>query len=144
MFTRRQLIGSGMAVSTLGLGGGVATALELPASPAAHASHHLAACLIVDTRFDEARRIARQFARPGLDVIALPRDVLGLWHERLAPSGGIAPRAFAGVTTEHGFFALRTLAADHRLRVLHSTAHAAAHRDEALVSWVIGPAASRA
>lgn len=134
MISRRHLIGSGVAVSALGLIGRVASA-----NPATL----LARQVIVDTRFDDAREIALRAAAPGARIIALPRDVLELWHDQLAPTPARPPQAFAGVTTEHGFFTLRTLAADHRQRVLHSAVHASRRGGEPLVSWVIGPAASR-
>jgi hypothetical protein len=98
---------------------------------------------IVDTRFDDARAIALKAAPPGARIIALPRDVLELWHDQLMPTVDRAPQAFGGVTTEHTFFALRTLAADHRLRVQFTAMHAAPRRSEPLYAWVIGPAASR-
>ena len=195
MISRRQLIRSGIAVSALGLGGRIAPAVEVPTLRAVRIS-----CFLVDTRFDDARQIAQVGALPGQDLIALPRDVLELWHDQLRPALDLATQALAGVTTERGFFLLRTLAADHRLRPRFTARHAApreglvvhelagplallahcqhlstlapwqsvfgsairscsaglakslefqsvasdARRDEALVSWVIGPAASRA
>ena len=195
MISRRQLIRSGMAVSVLGLSGRMAPAVEFPTLRAVRISYFL-----VDARFDDARQIAQAAALPGQALIVLPRDALGLWHNQLKPALDIATQSFAGVTTEQGFFMLRTLAADHRLRVQFAATHATpcdgriahellgptpllahcqrqsgiatwqsvigsairgnhagrntqlrfdsavsdARRDEALVSWVIGPAASRA
>ncbi len=135
MISRRHLIGSGVAVSALGLIGRVASANHAPL---------IATRIIVDMRFDQALAIALGASAPGARIIALQRDVLELWHDQLAPSPMRAPQAFAGVTTEHGFFTLRTLAADHRQRVLYSAVHANRRGGEPLVSWVIGPAASRA
>jgi hypothetical protein len=134
MISRRQLIGSGIAISGLGLGARLASAVETRSLfPACET-------LLIDTRFPEALGIARRVAPPTATIVSLPRDVLALWHDRLKPRHGTAP-AFAGVTTEHGFFTLRTLAADYRLRVLFSEEHVAA---QTLVAWVIGPAAPRA
>jgi len=99
--------------------------------------------LLVDARFDNALEIARQMLPA--ETIHLQRDVLELWHDRLKPVPGSRSVTFAGVTTEHGFFTLRTLATDHRLRVRSAKWHAAppgtADR-EPLVSWVIGPQAA--
>jgi hypothetical protein len=143
VISRRHLIGSGMAASVLGLVGRVASANHTLPPPDARFAPLLATQVIVDTRFDEAVEIALGAAAPGARVIALPRDVLELWHDRLAPTPARPPQTFAGVTTEHGLFTLRTLAADHRQRVLYTTVHASRHGGEPLVSWLIGPAPSR-
>jgi hypothetical protein len=42
----------------------------------------------------------------------------------LRPQRTRAAQAFAGVTTEQGLFVLRTLATDHRLRVVFTATHA--------------------
>ena len=87
----------------------------------------------MDQRFDLARHVARSLALPGIPRLALPRDVLELWHGRLAPVLRSGTHAIAGVTTERGFFLLHTLAADQRLRVLSRTDHGS------VMSWSIGP-----
>ena len=127
MISRRHLIGSGVAASALGLGARRAPALEVPARATAPA-----AFLIVDERFEAARTIARSLDTPGAQYLALPRDVLDLWHRQLEPACRQGAQSIAGVTTGRGFFLLQTLAADQRLRVLSRTQHGA------LVSWLIG------
>lgn len=144
MISRRRLIGSGMAVSALGLGSHAASAFEVFSPTAVGATRPIVSHLVVDMRFDDALEIALRFSAPGIPVIALPRDVLELWHDRLAPTPGRVRQAFAGVTTGHSLFVLRTLAADHRLRVQSTEVHSAPGRAEPLYSWVIGPAESRA
>jgi hypothetical protein len=136
VISRRQLIGSGMAMSALGFGVRLAPALE-SSSPLPVTQ------FVVDTRFDDALEIALRAVAPGARIFALPRDVLELWHEQLMPTVNRAPQAFGGVTTEHSLFALRTLAADHRLRVQFTAVHDSPRRSEPLYSWVIGPATSR-
>ena len=143
MISRRQLIGSGMAASALGLGVRVTSALVPLSPPVARVVSQRATRFIVDTRFDDALEIALQVAVPGAQFITLPRDVLELWHDQLAPTPKRSAQAFGGVTTDHTFFALRTLAADHRQRVQYTMAHSSPHRGEPLYSWVIGSAASR-
>jgi hypothetical protein len=91
------------------------------------------AVVVVDERFESARALAADFAVPGARYLALPRDVLDLWHRQLAPICRTRTQAIAGITTERGFFVLRTLAADLRLRVISRSVRGA------LVSWVIGP-----
>lgn len=135
MITRRQMIGSTAAVSALGIGSRAVTAA--PGVPATRkhappASPSLA-MVVVDERFDAAPALARSLATPDVPRLALPRDVLEFWQRQLAPLLSAGGHAIGGVTTERGFFLLRTLAADHRLRVRSRRAHGA------LVSWVIGP-----
>jgi hypothetical protein len=144
VISRRQLIGSGMAMSVWGLVGLAADANGESTPQLARFMPLIATKVIVDTRFDHALEIALEAATPGARIIPLPRDVFELWYDQLVPKQAIAPQAFAGVTTEHGFFTLRTLAADHRLRVLHVAEHAARRGGEPLVSWVIGAASTSA
>ena len=110
MITRRQLIASGMLVTGLGI------------APFAVRPSRLQAC-VVDPRFEDARLIALHASTPATRLIELPRDVLALWHDELMPSIGSLQRELAGVTTERGFFLLRTLAADQRLRVRFQALH---------------------
>ena len=128
MISRRQLIGSGAAASMLALHGAVA-----PATERRGGSSGRVALVVVDERFDAAHTLAGSLAAPSVPRVALTRDALDLWRGVLAPLCAAGRHAIAGVTTERGFFLLRTLAADHRLRVRSRSAHGA------LVSWVIGP-----
>jgi len=138
VISRRQLIRGGMALSGVGLAG-LGFGARMAFANGFASPHVVPKYLLVDTRFDSALEIARQML-PAVEIIRLQRDVLEFWHDRLKPATGSAPFAFAGVTTEHGFFTLRTLAADHRLRVRSAKWHAAPHAGdrEPLVSWVIG------
>lgn len=122
-----------MAVSALGMASGNAFAVA--------PSTMRPTLLIVDTRFAQARAIAREYIAAGCELAELPRDVLEFWRHRLQPAIRSTRPVFAGITTERAFFILRTLAADHRLRV-HAVAFAAprAPDEETLMSWVIGPA----
>lgn len=131
MISRRQLIGGAVAGSVLG-------SIQMADAVEASTSRRSAALVIVDDRFEAARTLAQSFVAAVVPRVALPRDVLDLWRERLAPlcrSGS----AIAGVTTERGLFLLQTLAADHRLRLLSRTVHAAPRGAEPLVSWMLGP-----
>lgn len=133
MISRRHAIGSAVALSALAVGARAAHGVKVPAPRAVRV-----AFLVVDERFDAARTLARSIAAPGARYLPMTRDVLELWHRNLAPACRTGRLSIAGVTTERGFFLLRTLAADQRsatgrLRVLSSVAHGA------LVSWVIGP-----
>lgn len=133
MISRRHAIGSGVALSALAVGARATITASAPTPRAARV-----AFLIVDERFDAARTLSRSIAAPTAQCLPMPRDVLDLWHRHLATACRTGTVSIAGVTTERGFFLLRTLAADQmsasgRLRVLSRATHGA------LVSWVIGP-----
>jgi hypothetical protein len=135
MISRRQLIGCGVAAAALGVASGSANTIESFVRPGPRI-----ALLVVDERYDVARMLARSLAAPDIRRVALPRDVLDLWHQQLALVCRSGRHAIAGITTERGFFLLHTLAADHRMRVLSRAVHAAPRTDhEPLVSWLFGP-----
>jgi hypothetical protein len=143
VISRRHWIGCAVAASALGAASRLGHALESSTQPvAATATATATAVVIVDERFEVARALARSLALPAIPRVVLPRDVLALWHRQLAPLCQTGRHAIAGVTTERGFFLLRTLAADHRMRVLSSNALATRRADhEPLVSWTLGPRA---
>ena len=135
MISRRYVIGCGIAASALGVASRLGYVVESPTRP-----RPPVALLIVDERYDVARSLARSLADPSVPRVGLTRDVLDLWHRHLAPVCLAGTQAIAGVTTERGFFLLRTLAADHRLRVLWANALAVRRAgQEPLVSWMLGP-----
>ena len=122
MANRRQVIGAGLALSALPLLGG-----SLPAGERLVATPIRVGRLLVDARFADAAQMAVQATGEGRQATAMPRDVLGLWHDELLPAfrdGRLA--ALGGITTDTGFFLMRTLAADQYLRVLYQAGHAPA------------------
>lgn len=136
-------MGSAMALPGLALSHRMAMAPPLPRAPAARVHR-----VLIDERFALSRRIAQRLFAPSAVHMSLPRDLLGFWHQHLAPARGSSPGAVAGVTTERGFFLLQTLAADHRLRVQRvwsqtTTGDVNVHLDTSLVAWVMGPAGTR-
>ncbi|MET0292021.1 MAG: hypothetical protein ABW136_06605 [Steroidobacteraceae bacterium] len=133
MISRRQVIGYGVAASALG-SLGVSNALERPnASPAS------IALVVVDERFESARKLASSLASRAVPRIALPQDAFDLWHRTLEAICRSGDRSFAGVTTERGLFLLSTLAAGDRLRILSRSEHRPRGESAALLSWTIGP-----
>ena len=139
MVTRRQLMRSAMALPGIALSQRLAIAAPSPGAPAERVHK-----VLIDERFALSRRIAQRLFSPSAVLMPLPRDLLGFWHQHLAPVRGGSPAAVAGVTTERGFFLLQTLAADHRLRVQRlwsqtATGDASVHLDKSLVAWVMGP-----
>ena len=119
MTNRRQVIGTGLALSVLpNLGRSLAWREPPDAMPIRVGR------LVIDARFPDAVDMAAHVATGRGGATVLERDVLGLWHDDLLPavtSGGMA--AFAGVTTEPALFLIRTLAADHRMRVVYRADH---------------------
>jgi hypothetical protein len=140
VISRRQLIGCGLAASVLGVANPLANAVQAPVG-----TFQRIDLVVVDDRFDLARQMARSIASPVIPRVALPRDVLALWHRELAPLCRSGTQSIAGVTTERGFFLLGTLAADHRYRVLSRTLHPPrlAGEHEPLLSWVLAPRTMR-
>ena len=134
--SRRQLIGWGVAVSMPGIAAPLKETLDLTVPPPPRV-----ALVVVDRRFDLARHVALSIAPLAVRRVALPRDVLDLWHRELEPLCRAGTRSIAGVTTERGLFLLQTLAADHRLRMASRSTHAPLREDphEPLVSWLLVP-----
>jgi hypothetical protein len=139
--SRRQLIGWGVAVSVPSIVAPIANAFAItnPHPPRV-------ALVVLDRRFGLARRVALSVALPAVRRLALPRDVLDLWHRELEPLCRTGTQAIAGVTTERGLFLLQTLAADHRMHLLSRSTHRAhpGSDHEPLVSWLLGPRTMRA
>jgi hypothetical protein len=137
MITRRQLMGSAMALPGIALSQRMAIAAPSPGAPKARVHK-----VLIDERFALSRPIAQTLFTPAAIYLPLPRDLLGFWHQHLAPVRTGTTSAVSGVTTERGFFLLQTLAADHRLRmqrVWSQTAGDTSHLDTSLVAWVMGP-----
>lgn len=119
MTTRRHILKAGVA---LGVFSPLVSSQAAPAEPTATPLQ--VDRILVDSRFENSRVMAERLQGAGLSVIELPRDVLTLWHDEVLPdlrTGRIA--ALGGVTSEVSLFLLRTLAADHRLRVVYQTVH---------------------
>ncbi len=136
MISRRTILERGAAVSALGTAAwrsafATPTASTSPA-PTSSTTASIA-LVVVDERFGAAHALAGSLAAASVPRVVLPRDVLELWHPRLARICRSGTQSIAGVTTERGFFLLQTLAADSGMHVLSRVGHGA------LVSWVIGP-----
>lgn len=121
MTSRRQVLGAGMALGLL-----PAVSRLQAAVPSAPFRPLAVGCVLVDERHEDAAVMGAAVADAGVNTVRLPRDVLGLWHDRLLPQlrSGVV-QAFGGITTPDGLFLLRTLAADQRWRVVYSAEHTA-------------------
>lgn len=128
MISRRQLIRNSAALALLGRVG--ATGATVCANLVAEQS---LALIVVDERFAAAYPLSQSIGSPQVPRVALSRDALEFWHQNVLPLSLSGTQAIGGVTTEHSFFLLRTLAADQRWRVRSQSTQGA------LVSWVIGP-----
>jgi hypothetical protein len=120
MANRRQLIGAGLALTVLPSVGGSLGWRDSPGPAPIPVGRWL-----VDARFPDAVALAAHAAPAAGTTTVLDRDVLGLWHDVLLP---VVTRdqgaAFGGVTTDTTLFLMRTLAADHRMRVVYRADHA--------------------
>jgi hypothetical protein len=120
MANRRQVMGVGLALA-VAPGVGRSRSWREPPGPTPLPVSRL----VFDTRFPDAVEIAAHAAMAGTAATELERDVLGLWHDELLPAvmnGRVA--AFGGITTDTTLFLMRTLAADHRMRVIYRAEHA--------------------
>jgi hypothetical protein len=118
MINRRRMIKTALAVSALSVAGTRMISRAEALVPAIRPS-----MVIIDSRFDDAVEIAQQAAQAGAQLLEQPRDVLAMWYDEVLPSLTEVRPIFGGVTTLTGFFLFRTLAADHRLRVIYSAEH---------------------
>jgi hypothetical protein len=120
MANRRQVIGAGLALA-VAPGIGRSLSWREPPGPAPLPVGRL----VIDARFPDAVEMAAHAATAGGAASELERDVLGLWHDELLPAfAGGRVVAFGGVTTDTTLFLMRTLAADHRMRVIYRADHA--------------------
>lgn len=119
MANRRQVVGAGLALAVLPGIGRSLTWRQLPRTAPIPVGR-----LVIDARFADAVEMAAQVTTAGIGTRELERDVLGLWMDDLLPaltSRRIA--AIGGVTAETPLFLIRTLAADHRMRVIYRADH---------------------
>jgi hypothetical protein len=65
-------------------------------------------------------------------------DMTDLWFNHLHAQWKRMPEALGGITTPQGLFVLETLAADHRMRVVHRRERGTAS-EQPLVTWIIAP-----
>jgi hypothetical protein len=122
MANRRQVIGAGLALAVAPGVGRSPSWREWPGPAPLPVGR-----LLVDARFPDAVEMAAHAAEAGGIASELERDVLGLWHDELLPAvsdGRLA--AFGGVTTDTALFLIRTLAADHRMRLIYRADHGCA------------------
>lgn len=140
MANRRQVLVSGAALTGAAL---------LPVSLQATVSEVLAhgvELFVFDRRFDNAAAVARQADQQGIPLAETSGDLMELWYDQLGLRWKEAPMTLSGVTTARALFVLETLAADHRMQVVHRVGHSeltdtqyAPIGDTTLVSWVIAP-----
>jgi hypothetical protein len=92
--------------------------------------------VVFDRRFEAARLFGRAAAWRGHMAFGYDGDLTATWLHQLEPRWSRRAGALAGMTTPAALFCLEQLAAQHWLRVVRRTGHAA-RRGQALVSWVI-------
>ncbi len=136
MTNRRQLLQMGLAVSAAS----VLTAPLMPVAGTARGAGLRLRHYVFDNRFAEAIAMARSMAG-GAPLAETNGDMTDLWFNHLYAQWKRAPEALGGTTTPQGLFVLETLAADHRMRVIHRREYATAD-GHPLVSWIIVPRAT--
>lgn len=140
MANRRQVLVSGAALTGAAL---------LPVSLQATVSELVAPgveLFVFDKRFENAVALAQQAEQQGIPLAETSGDLMELWYDQLSLQWKELPMTLSGVTTARALFVLETLAADHRMQVVHRVGHSeltdaqyAPVGDTALVSWVIAP-----
>jgi hypothetical protein len=120
MANRRQFIQGGASLSAAS---GIALAgVPRRARAAQQASVSLAG-FVYDSRFADAREIARHAGRHGATLWEISGDLFDLWSDHLDPLWREAPAAIAGVTTEPDLFVIEDMAADRRMKVVYRGEH---------------------
>ncbi len=132
MANRRQFLQASLALSAAS---SVLIAPIVPATGAAKVALPEATLFVFDNRFAESVAMAQSVGRR-VPLAETNGDMTDLWFNHLNAQWKKAPRPLAGVTTSQGLFVLATLAADHRMRVVHRR-----ELGEPLISWMIAPRA---
>ncbi|MDT8398864.1 MAG: hypothetical protein RQ899_09650 [Pseudomonadales bacterium] len=142
MTNRRQFIKSGLAFSALSIT--ELTALKTAVAASGTPELRLED-FVYDTRFPSAVELARQVENQGVALAAMSGDLTDLWYHRYSRHWKQAPMTLAGVTASDGLFVLETLAADHRMQVIHRSVLAVPSNyknhspNETLYTWIIAP-----
>lgn len=139
MVSRRQVLQSGLAATSIPLVAGVSLAPHQ--SVHAKALEHPALYRVLfDQRFPASREFGRAAQWQGQNVQAFDGDVTHIWYHDLYPRWQRGPAAIAGLTAHGALFCLERLAWDVGMRVTYREEHH--YRvHEPLYSWVIAPRA---
>lgn len=137
MISRRQILQSGLAATSLPLLAG------LPLAPAAALGNSSLYRVIFDQRFAASRSFGEEARWQGHSVLGFNGDITNVWFQELRPRWQQGPAAIAGLTAHGALFCLERLAWDVGMRVIES-AELTSEAHEPLYAWQIAlPAARR-
>jgi hypothetical protein len=134
MIDRREFVTTGLLLAT-----GSAVARPLLASSSTDTVIASPELFIYDSSFPQAQQLANSMASAGIALAAIKGDFTALWSTHLKPRWQQRPMTVAGLTTERTLFILQTLAADHRMKLLHSQQIEQVAGAEALHQWLLVP-----
>jgi hypothetical protein len=142
MISRRQMLQSGLAASSLPLVAGVSlVGGSFPQSVHARALEQPGLYTVLfDQRFAASREFGRHAQWQGQRVQGFNGDITNVWFNDLHPRWRQSPAAIAGFTAHGALFCLERLAWDVGMRVTHR-AEQRYEGHEPLYSWVIAPRA---
>jgi hypothetical protein len=138
MISRRLILQSGLAATTLPLVGGLSLAPALHAKALEHPSLYK---VLFDQRFAASREFGRHARWQGQSVQGFNGDITNIWYHDLHPRWREGAVAIAGLTAHGALFCLERLAWDVGMRVTHR-AEQVYEAHEPLYSWVIAPRVS--
>ena len=137
MISRRQMLQSGLAATSLPLVASVSLA-PLASAHAKALEHPALYKVLFDQRFAASRDFGREAQWQGQSVQAFNGDITNVWYHDLHPRWKNGPAAIAGLTAHGALFCLERLAWDVGMRVTHRVEHSY-EGHEPLYSWVIAP-----
>jgi predicted methyltransferase len=137
MISRRQILQSGLAATSLPLVAGLSFA-PLASAQARALEHPALYKVLFDQRFAASREFGREALWQGQSVQAFNGDITNVWYHDLHPRWKHGPAAIAGFTAHGALFCLERLAWDVGMRVTHR-AEQRFEGHEPLYSWVIAP-----
>jgi hypothetical protein len=137
MISRRQMLQSGLAATSLPLVASVSLA-PLTHAHAKALEHPALYKVLFDQRFAASREFGREAQWQGQSVQAFNGDITNVWYHDLHPRWRKGPAAIAGLTAHGALFCLERLAWDVGMRVTHRAEHQY-EGHEPLYSWVIAP-----
>jgi len=116
---RRAFLESGAALSATSVTGGSL----LSRIAGATGNHLIAATIVIDRRFPEARVTGLAARAAGIRVAEVDGDMSRLWYSEFDLRWRRKPMTLAGVTAPEGLFVLETLANDRQMRVVFRGVH---------------------
>ncbi len=138
MIDRREFVTTGLL-----LAGASTLSTPVLASPAADIGIPNPELFIYDSRYPQARELAKTMGAAGVKLIAIEGDFTPVWSATVQPLWKQRPMVVAGMTTERALFVLQTLAADYRMKLFQSHVMELVGGSEPLHQWLLVPRAPK-